>query len=206
MPNPWLQIPLEDYEGHMASPEVLQASALGELFAQALATAQPASVAILGVAGGNGLERIGPGVERVVGVDLNPSYLGAVRERYAHLPGLELHCVDLAGQAIGIAPVQMVHAALIFEHAGIERCLDNALSLLLPTGVLSVVLQLPSQTAGTVGASRFVSMEPLRDHFVFVDPMHLRRSLELRQYRLAHEVSRPVAAGKAFWMGIFLQV
>jgi SAM-dependent methyltransferase len=204
MSDPWLQIPLEDYEGHMASPDVLQASELGELFAQALAIVQPASVAILGVAGGNGLERIGPGVKRVVGVDLNPRFLDVVRERHAHLPGLELHCVDLARQVIEIAPVHMVHAALIFEHAGIERCLENALSLLLPDGALSVVLQLPSQTTGTVGPSRFVSMEQLRDHFVFVDPLHLRSLLEPLQYRLTQEVSRPVAAGKAFWMGVFL--
>jgi SAM-dependent methyltransferase len=205
MPNPWLQIRLEDYEGHMASPEVLQASALGELFAQALAIVQPASVAILGVAGGNGLERIGPGTERVVGIDLNPRFLDVIRERYAHLPGLELHCVDLSQQVIEIAPVHMVHAALIFEHAGIGRCLENALSLLLPKGALSVVVQLPSQTTGTVGTSGFVSMERLKDHFFFVDPMRLRSLLELRQYRLAHEVSCLVAAGKAFWMGVFLQ-
>ncbi len=205
MSDPWLQIPLEDYEGHMASPGVLQASALGELFAQALTIVQPASVAILGVAGGNGLERIGPGVERVVGVDLNPHFLEVVRERHAHLPGLELHCLDLARQVIEIDPVQMVHAALIFEHAGIELCLDNALSLLLPDGALSVILQLPSQTTGTVGPSRFVSMDRLKDHFVFVEPLHLCSLLALRRYRLAHEVSRAVAAGKAFWMGIFVR-
>ena len=57
MSNSWLQIPLSDYEGHMNSAMVQQLRALSDLFAQALASRQPASVAIAGIAGGNGLDR-----------------------------------------------------------------------------------------------------------------------------------------------------
>ena len=58
MSNPWLNIPLADYEGHMRSDEVQQLDALTELFAAALERCQPTSVAILGAGGGNGLDRI----------------------------------------------------------------------------------------------------------------------------------------------------
>ena len=58
MNNPWLQLSLADYEGHMSSPEVQQLAALSDLFAEALAICRPASLAVVGVAGGNGLDRI----------------------------------------------------------------------------------------------------------------------------------------------------
>jgi hypothetical protein len=56
--NPWLRVPLADYEGHMRAPGVAQLDALGELFACALRTYVPRSVAVLGVAGGNGLDAV----------------------------------------------------------------------------------------------------------------------------------------------------
>jgi len=44
--------------------------------------------------------------------------------------------------------VELVHAALIFEHAGTGRCLENAISLVSPGGHLSVVTQsVPHQRA-----------------------------------------------------------
>jgi len=36
MKNPWLDIPLADYEGHMALPNVGQAQLLSDVFASAL--------------------------------------------------------------------------------------------------------------------------------------------------------------------------
>jgi Methyltransferase domain len=156
MPNPWLELPLEDYEGHMNSPEVQQLGVLSELFREGLALRAPASVAILGIAGGNGLQHIDPQItKRVVGFDVNPEYLDTVRQRYAHLAALELHCVDLAVQRIDQAPVDLAHAALVFEHAGVECCLQNALSLVAEGGALSVLVQLPSLSEAAVRQVRF---------------------------------------------------
>ena len=53
MANPWLSIPLADYEGHMNAPQVHQLEALSDLFAEALTQRRPESVALLGIAGGN---------------------------------------------------------------------------------------------------------------------------------------------------------
>jgi len=204
MANPWLSIPLEDYEGHMNSREVHQLDALSELFAEALACCRPQSVAVLGIAGGNGLDRIDRTItKRIVGLDVNPSYLEAVRHRYSSSEDLELWCVDLAAQNLDLEPVELVHAALVFEHAGAGLCLENALSLVAAGGALSAVLQLPAEAGQNVGTSSFPSMQTLQPGFALIDPEWLRRTLEQRGLRLAREARRTLPAGKAFWMGIF---
>jgi SAM-dependent methyltransferase len=202
--NPWLAIPLDDYEGHMASAGVEQSEALAELFECALRRTRPESVAILGVAGGNGLRRISPDVTtRVCGLDINPLYLEAVRRRYGGLPGLELHCVDLSKEAVGLDPVRLVHAALIFEHAGLDGCLRNAVSMVAHGGSLSVVLQMPSAQAPGVGASPYPAVQALSGHFRLVEPAQLRAALEGYGFRQTREILRPLPGGKAFWMGVF---
>ncbi len=204
MANPWLSVPLTEYEQHMSSAEVQQLGALSELFAEAIGRSRPSSIAILGIAGGNGLDHIdGSITQRVVGLDVNPLYLEAVRERYSHLPGLELHCVDLSRQHVELEPVQLVHAALVFEHAGVDRCLENAITTIVPGGNLSVVLQLPAETGETVGASPFSSIQNLKPHFSLIDPAWLRESLAGRGFRLNHQTTRALPAGKGFWAGIF---
>ncbi|MDR3737048.1 MAG: class I SAM-dependent methyltransferase [Acidobacteriaceae bacterium] len=206
MTNPWQQVPLADYEAHMNAAAVDQAAALSALFGEVLALRHPASVAVLGVAGGNGLERIDPQqTQRVVGIDLNPSYLDAVRQRFAHLRGLELHAVDLTNQTLELAPVDLVHAALIFEHAGTERCLDNALALAAPTGALAVVLQLPGEASGNVGGSGVASIQKLADHFTLVEPEAFTQKLAARGLRIIHESRLPVPEGKQFWLGVFMR-
>src|SRR6185503_3635012 len=88
--NPWLALPLEDYEGHMGSPGVNQLAPLADLFGEALARLRPRSVAVLGVAGGNGLEHVDSTLTaRVVGIDLNPGFLAATKARFPDLRGLE---------------------------------------------------------------------------------------------------------------------
>jgi len=204
MSNPWLNIPLADYEGHMRSDEVRQLDALSELFAAALERYQPPSVAVLGVGGGNGLDRIDNRVtRRVVGLDLNPRYLDEARTRHGGTCNLSLHCVDLAQERVELEPVQLVHAALVFEHAGIDRCLENAVSLVDSGGALCTVLQLPGQTDQEIGPSSFSSMLTLKDNFALVDPIDLQSRLARVGFRMVHEVLRPVSAGKQLWMGAF---
>ncbi len=204
MSNPWLTVPLSEYEQHMSSAEVLQSGALSDLFAEALGLCRPLSVAVLGIAGGNGLDHIrySSVTSRVVGLDLNPAYLEAVRERYSHLPGLELHCVDLSVQHIELEPVQLVHAALVFEHAGVDCCLENAISMIVPGGNLSVVLQLTTESGQSI-ASRFPSIQNLKSVFSPIDPEWLRESLVGRGFRLRRQTTRALPAGKALWVGTF---
>lgn len=204
MSNPWLNVPLTEYEQHMSSAEVQQLGALSDLFAEAIGLCPPLSVAVLGIAGGNGLDHIDSSITaRVVGLDINPLYIEAVRRRYAHLPGLELHCVDLSRQHVELEPVQLVHAALVFEHAGVDCCLENAMSMIVPGGNLSVVLQLPGESGQTIGASQFSSIQNLKSHLSLIDPAWLRESLAGHGFRLIHQTTRALPAGKGFWTGIF---
>ena len=204
MSNPWLTVPLVEYEGHMRSAHVQQLDALSELFAKALAFCRPVSVAVLGIAGGNGLERIDQSLtKRVVGLDINPLYLEKVRQRYGWMSGLELFCVDLAEQAIALEPVQLVHAALVFEHAGASRCLENALSLVAPGSFFSAVLQRPSDQEPDVSPSAFSTMQSLRSHFSLIDPAWFQAALAGRHFRLEEQVQCSLPAGKGLWMGLF---
>ena len=203
MGKAWLKIPLSDYEGHMSSDTVRQLEPLAELFGRALEVCKPKSVAILGVAGGNGLERIDYNVTRIVGIDINPEYLKTVRERHGTLPGLELYCEDLAAQCPGVGAVELVHAALIFEHTGLLRCLGNALSLVLARGKFSVVLQLPSVAEKDVTPTGFATMQSLGTGFALIEVAEFRRAMKDAQFDLIHEERRELPGGKALWMGIF---
>jgi hypothetical protein len=76
MRNPWLDIPLGDYEAHMALPAIGQSQLIADELDILVRTYAPSSVAILGCAGGNGFERlIDTSVSRVVGIDINPQYI-----------------------------------------------------------------------------------------------------------------------------------
>ena len=204
--NPWLNVPLADYEGHMLQPEVAQLGVLADLFEEALVTCRPESVAILGIAGGNGLERIDSAItNRVVGIDINSAYLDVVRQRFPRIAGLELHSVDLSKATAAIEPVKLVHAAVVFEHAGTERCMENALRLVASGGALSVVLQLPSEAGTEVAATPFASIQELKGAFQLIAPSDFQRMLAARGFARVHETHRPLPAGKAFWMAIFRQ-
>jgi Zn-dependent alcohol dehydrogenase len=202
--NPWLSIPLTDYEGHMGSAVVQQLSALSELFKQVVERCRPTSVAILGVAGGNGLEHLSAtSVRRVVGVDINSQYLDETRRRFGGRAALELHCVDLAKDELHLEPVELVHAALVFEHAGVERALDNALGLVAHGGRLSVVLQLPSADVESVAPTQYASMRTLAHHFSLIDVDTFHGLLARRNFRLADVHVQHLPGEKAFWMGEF---
>jgi hypothetical protein len=49
--SPWLDIPLAEYEGHMALPEIAQARMLADELESAVRQHAPSSVAIIGCSG-----------------------------------------------------------------------------------------------------------------------------------------------------------
>lgn len=205
MSNAWLGVPLEDYEAHMNSAGVQQLTALAELFKYSLDYCVPESVAVLGVAGGNGLENIDTTItRRIAGIDINQQYLDTVQQRFGTLPGLELHRCDLAREGVrDVAPVALVHAALIFEHIGLELPLTNALSLVAPAGNLSVVLQLPSESEPAVACTGYSSMQTLKRDFALIAEDDFERLMSQRGFRLMEQKHLPLPGGKALWLGIF---
>jgi SAM-dependent methyltransferase len=163
MSNPWLNIPLDDYEGHMSLPTVGQAQMIAEQLDRALERWSPTSIAVIGCAGGNGLDKIpGRTVERVVAVDVNPDYVERARTRHAQrLQGLELVCADVESESLIYDPVDLTYAALLFEYVGVLGTLRTVKRNSRPNAILTTVLQLPHLAIPAVSPSPYKSLGSL---------------------------------------------
>jgi LmbE family N-acetylglucosaminyl deacetylase len=73
VPNPWLDIPADDYVGHMSDAVVAQHPALNRILRETLEDVRPASVLVLGCSTGNGFEHIDPGATSRVALTAVPS-------------------------------------------------------------------------------------------------------------------------------------
>ena len=205
MPSPWLDLPLADYEGHMSAPNVAQAKLLADVFSNALEEFRPASVAVIGCAGGNGFDRIDPlEVTRVVGVDINRTYLEIASTRYSErFKKLELHCSDIAQARLGIEPVELVYAALIFEYVNVPFALQHLFHACRDRGHLVALLQLPSSGVATVTPTAFTSLQRLSSVLNYVDPLALQEMAHETGFRLRHSAKVTSAAGKEFAVQTF---
>jgi SAM-dependent methyltransferase len=203
--SPWLSIPAADYEGHMGSPGVGQLQFLSRVFGELIAEFDPASLAVLGCATGNGFEHVRPErVRRLVGLDINQEYLDICRERYAaSIPGLELVCADLAAFELEPASMDLVHAALFLEYVDPAAVVEKASRWLTPAGLLTVVVQRPTATGGTVSETGYTSLKILEPVITLVAPESLGGLagrygfLEVRSKNVALE------SGKSFFVGAY---
>jgi len=200
MTNPWLNIAVDDYVGHMASPDVGQHQVLNRLFGEILRTVSPRNVLVLGCSTGNGFEHIDPAVtSRVVGVDINPQYLERLVERFRNRTvSLELRCTDLCQYAFEAAAFDLVHAALVFEYIEWSRLVPRIAETLTFDGVVSVVLQIPSQVSPAVTPTRFTSLRALESVFRFVAPDGLIAEAAACGLPLEWRRCEQLNAGKAF--------
>lgn len=150
---------------------------------------------VAGCAGGNGFDRVDESV-RLVGVDLLEEYLEDAARRY---PRATFIGADLTGDPIACEPVELVHAALVFEHCGLDGALANCTRLVAPGGRLSVVLQLPVEAAA-VAATGVSSVQALKACFRFIDRSELEAGLE--GFALEGEAEHAVGE-KRFWHGVW---
>jgi len=185
MKNPWLEIPLDDYETHMALPHVGQALLLANLLGNVIDKYTPRSVAILGCAGGNGLERtLDTPIQRVVGIDINPNYVERTRIRFENLiPSLELFVGDVQTDEFAFEPVELIFAGLFFEYVEVDSVLDRIHAMLRPEGVLVVVLQLPSAVP-EVTPSPYTSLGALSSVMHLVPPRRLAQLADKSGFHL----------------------
>ena len=205
MSNPWLTIPLEEYEGHMAMPDVGQAKILSDEFEEFPKTYAPASAALIGCAGGNGFEEAAKaGVMRVVGLDINPTYITDAKARYAgRIPGLELYCADIEGDMPEPRPVHLIYGALVFEYVDIAKALKNLRGICLPNGILAALLQLPKEGAASVSPSPFVTLEELSSIMRLVPPEVFRGAAEALGFGLLSQKLITLESGKQFSLQTF---
>lgn len=129
MKNPWEKIALSDYEEHMKSSEVYQLQILNAIMKKQFDAYPIKTIAILGVAGGNGLEHIDTNkIEKVYAIDINESYLQSCKERYENLSGyIKLLFLDLSDNSAVIPGVDLIVADLFIEYVGIETFINHLL-------------------------------------------------------------------------------
>jgi SAM-dependent methyltransferase len=161
--NPWLTIPIEDYESHMALPEIGQAQMLAEELKRAILQTSATSVALVGCSGGNGLAALPATVRRIVAIDINPAYVETLRGRYQrHGTGLEVFVADIQEGAPPCALVDLVYAGLILEYVDLPPSMAALRGLCAPDGTMAAVIQLPSDSGRFVSPSPFASLRSLQ--------------------------------------------
>lgn len=120
-PNPWEQIKLEDYEGHMSLESVRQLQALNGIMHAQFTQYPVKSAMLLGAAGGNGLEHAyGSKYDRVYAVDINRDYLAACEKKHGAALGERLECLrtDLTADIGALPHAELVIANLLIEYIG----------------------------------------------------------------------------------------
>ncbi len=159
----------------MSAPAIGQAQMLADQLEVLVKRIRPNSVAVVGCAGGNGLDRlIDNHVERVVGVDINPKYIDEVAARYAgRVNGLHLICADVQSESLRFEPVDLIYAGLVFEYVDVERTVATLKRNCRQGGVVATVLQLPSTDLAVVSPSNYKSLSQLGSVIRLVDPAHL---------------------------------
>lgn len=205
MTNPWLQLPLPEYEAHMALPTVAQAVLLADVFAELLEAYAPRSVAVLGCAGGNGFDRISLDVtKRVVGIDINPAYIGTCGTRFdGRIPGLELIVGDIEKDAFDFAAVELVYAALVLEYVDVSAAVKRMRPMLAPSGTLVTVVQLPGLTALRVTPSPFARVQALSRVMHLVSPTTLQGLAEKEGFKQTGSRLVSAGGGKEFQVQTF---
>jgi hypothetical protein len=200
MIHPWLEIPLSDYEAHMVLPSVGQSQLLAMTLQRVISTFRPKSLAVLGSAGGNGLELVDPKiVRRVVSLDFNQMYLAVCTDRhassFAHFEPI-LH--DLKQGPPAIEPVECVYAGLVLEYIDPELFYAYLPTLVTHDGVFATLLQVPSPHLPEVSASPFRSLGKLQSVFSFVNPNRMNTALCAHSFSLLEAERIDLPSGKSF--------
>ncbi len=198
--NPWLQIPADDYEGHMSAPNVAQLQMLNKIFADVVNEYQPKSVEVLGCTTGNGFEHlINKNIERIVGVDINPDYISICKRRFEKkLPQLELVCADLNEVEFSNSSFSLIHAALVFEYVKVELLLSKISRWLKPEGILSVILQLPSDTSTPISETNYQSLKQLNSILNLIDPEDFSTTAIKKGLKEIQNYKIKLQSGKSF--------
>jgi len=151
----------------MSLPYVAQAQALGSELERLLRLYRPASFALLGCSGGNGLERVDPMLtRRVVALDVNPEYVRATAARFGRSFSCfePLVCDISLVEAAPFRPVDLLFAGLLLEYVPLLPALRLVRSGLESGGIFGCVFQRESSSLGHVSPSPYASLSLLSPH------------------------------------------
>jgi 2-polyprenyl-3-methyl-5-hydroxy-6-metoxy-1,4-benzoquinol methylase len=196
--NPWLNIPLEDYERHMSHHLVGQAMLLNSLTKKYLDEIKPETVVFLGIAGGNGLEHIDNNITKsVYGIDINPDYLDTASVRYKQtIPSLQLMNLDIVKNPETICQADFIWAALVLEYTGIDKVLEFCTNNIRKDGHLVVSIQ-SNNNIQSVSPTGIESVKKAGEIFSIVNPDDLRSKAAEAGYRLIAKEENVLPNGKS---------
>ena len=203
MVNPWLNIPVADYEGHMGSPNVDQLSFLAGTFKETLEHHDCDTVALLWCATGNGLKHVKRGfTRRVTAVDINPEYLEILRQRYGNsVPGLEVVQDDLESCELEKQAYSLIFAGLVFEYLEPQALLQRIAKWLQMDGILVTVLQ-PAEGA-SVTETPCTSIKSLNSIMSLIDPNKFKIIAANVGLMAIEEKFITLETGKSFYIGTY---
>ena len=198
MPNPWKKISLDDYEKHMSLDSVRQLQALDSIMQEQFAAYPVETAAVLGVAGGNGLEHISTDKFRTVyGVDINADYLRAVSQRYTQLSGV-LKClrIGLINEAEKLPQAQLLIANLLIEYIGYGAFQRTVLQT--APKYVSCVIQINTDEEQWVSKSPYLrALDRLEEVHHQMEEKSLTAAMKEIGYSLILQKSEPLPNGKA---------
>ena len=147
---------------------------------------------------------IGGVVERVVGIDINPDYVEAVRSRFGwRIPGLELHVADIQLALPKIAPVDLLFAALILEYVDVPTTMSSFRALCAPGGALVVILQAANSYTEAVSPSPYKSIQLLAPAMQLLNQADLQEKAIAAGFLLGSSRDVKLRSGKRFVVSSF---
>jgi trans-aconitate methyltransferase len=208
MSNPWLEIPLADYEAHMALPSIGQSRLIADQLEALVRAFCPHSVGIICCAGGNGLDRLADtSVSRLAGVDLNPEYIEQTRQRYAgRFLGLELYIADIQTAVSLFEPVDLLFVALVLEYVDVDRTMSALWRHCKNDGLLAVISQLPHETMKEVSPSPYNTLSRLAPVMHLISPQELQLRAAHAGFCPEHSSTILSPGGKGFSVDIFRRI
>ena len=152
-----------------------QTAALRNIFRRIYTHIRPHRVAVLGCTAGGDFRDIQPEITAVaVGVDVNPAYIEAGRQRSSGFVGaVQWVCGDVLSVELPEVPFDLVHAALLLEYVDADQLFLRVRKWLRPGGLFSVVTQEPTKNLPAVSSTPYRSLQKLGG------TMHLRRVDEI---------------------------
>jgi ubiquinone/menaquinone biosynthesis C-methylase UbiE len=206
--NPWLQIPISDYVGHMSDKGVRQYKMLNSAFKRAYQIKKPHRLLVLGVTDGNGLEYVSEKItNKIIALDINPEYIKTAQRRFQKIiPQCDFLCEDVTNYKFPLDYFDMVHAALLFEYVDYQNILINIAGSLKFGGVLSTVIQIKDKNISKISKTPYKSLQNLVSIMKIVDInefLECTASNSLLEIR--HEILKPCGE-KSFYFGIFEKI
>lgn len=200
MKNPWNDVQLEVYEAHMSLADVAQLQMLNHIMKEQMqACPEAESIAVIGVAGGNGLEHCGERFKLVYGIDVNPEYLKVCAQRFQPDMGEQLRLIvsDISEPESTLPEVELIVANLLIEYVRIE--------LFCAKSTAAKVLNVSCVIQGIQSEQSFVSESPYQAELQGIGELHrdvdeaeLIAEMYLYGYSLVHRETYVLPNGKQF--------